>query len=137
MTRALSRELVSPQLLGSSRGALSGASVTSSSGFGDLPLDVPAARTRRRSWSPPGFLKLFCLRARELLSLTWADVKVDTSSGGVISLAHTKVGQLNAGFEAGVMLEPMAPKWFERACAAMLSGTSEDVYMFDGGEARF
>ena len=78
----------------------------------------------------------FC-RARELLSLTWADVKVDTSSGGAIFLGHTKVGQLNAAFEAGVMLEPMVPKWFERACAAMLSGTSEAVYMFDGGEARF
>ena len=52
-------------------------------------------------------------------------------------MAHTKVGQLNAAFEAGVMLEPMVPKWFERARAARLSGTSEDVYMFDGGEARF
>ena len=76
------------------------------------------------------------LRTRELLSLTWADVRVD-ASGGVISLAHTKVGQRSAAFEASVMLDPLVPRLFQRARAARARGTSENFYVFPGSEARF
>ena len=76
------------------------------------------------------------LRTRELLSLTWSDVRVD-AGGGVISLAHTKVGQRNAAFEASVMLDPLVPRLFKKARAARPRGTAEDFYVFPGSEARF
>ena len=77
------------------------------------------------------------LRTRELLSLTWADISVDRSGGGVISLAHTKVGQRNAAFEASVILDPVVPGLLRRARAQAVPGTSEDCYIFPGSEARF
>ena len=77
------------------------------------------------------------LRTREMLSLTYEDVRVDRSGGGVISLAHTKVGQQNAAFEASVMLDPLVPAAFARACAGAAAGTSKGFYIFPGNEARF
>ena len=77
------------------------------------------------------------LRTREMLSLTFADVKTDAKGGGVISLAHTKVGQQNAAFEASVMLDPIVPALYARAVAAVPAGTSPDFYIFAGSEARF
>ena len=77
------------------------------------------------------------LRTRELLSLTWADVQVDTNFSGVISLAHTKVGQRNASFEASVILDPLVGRLFLRAQAAREPGTGDDFYIFAGSEERF
>ena len=77
------------------------------------------------------------LRTRELLSLTWADVMVDRNFSGVISLAHTKVGQRNASFEASVILDPLVGRLFLRAQAAREPGTSDDFYIFAGSEERF
>ena len=77
------------------------------------------------------------LRTRELLSLTFRDVKIDQSGGGVISLAHTKVGQQNAAFEASVMLDPLVSAAYARACAGVAAGTSTEFYIFPGNEARF
>ena len=77
------------------------------------------------------------LRTRELLSLTWADVIVDKDGRGVISLAHTKVGQRNAALEASVILDPLVGRQFERALAARVPGTADDFYVFAGSEAKF
>ena len=77
------------------------------------------------------------LRTREMLSLTWADVAVDAYDSGVISMAHTKVGQRNAAFEASVMLDPMIPALYRRARAMIPPETGEDFYIFAGSEARF
>ena len=77
------------------------------------------------------------LRTRELLSLTWADVQLDSSDKGVISLAHTKIGQRTASFEACVMNDPMVGKLFRLARSRRTPGTSEDFYIFAGSEARF
>ena len=77
------------------------------------------------------------LRTRELLSLTWNDLSVDSSGGGVVSLAHTKVGQRNASFEAGVILDPLVPALFRRARSARPAVTADDFYIFAGSEVRF
>ena len=76
------------------------------------------------------------LRTRELLSLTWEDVRVDGDTG-VMSLAHTKIGQRTAAFEASVINDAMIPPLFRRARAARASGTSEQFYIFAGSEAWF
>lgn len=55
----------------------------------------------------------------------------------MISLAHTKVGQQNAAFEASVMLDPLVSAAYARACAGVAAGTSTEFYIFPGNEARF
>ena len=55
----------------------------------------------------------------------------------MISLAHTKVGQRTAAFEASVMNDPMLPALYRRARAERAEGTSENFYIFSGSEARF
>mgnify|MGYP003333833097 CR=1 FL=1 len=77
------------------------------------------------------------LRTRELLSLTWRDVRVDGDGGGVISLAHTKVGQRSAAFEACVTHDTVVCELYRLARRRRTAGTSEDFYIFPGSEARF
>jgi integrase len=77
------------------------------------------------------------LRTRELLSLVFADVGLDERGGGVISLAHTKVGQQNAAFEASVINDPLVPALYKRAVGSAPTGTSSNAYIFPGSEARF
>ena len=77
------------------------------------------------------------LRTRELLSLTWSDVMVEKDGRGVISLAHTKVGQRHAAFEASVILDPLVGQLFQRALKARTPGTSDDFYIFPAAEAKF
>ena len=62
---------------------------------------------------------------------------VDSKFGGVISLAHTKIGQRTAAFEASVILDPLVGRLFRKALAAREPGTGEDFYVFAGSEARF
>ena len=62
---------------------------------------------------------------------------VDSKFGGVISLAHTKVGQRTAAFEASVILDPLVGRLYRKARAARELGTGEDFYIFAGSEARF
>ena len=69
--------------------------------------------------------------------MTFEDIRVDGSGGGVISLAHTKVGQQNAAFEASVILDPLVPAAFAQACAHAAAGTSKNFYIFAGNESRF
>jgi integrase len=77
------------------------------------------------------------LRTREMLSLCWSDVSIDDRGRGAISLAHTKVGQRNAAFEAAVILDPVVGASFRRAASEVPRGTSRDFYIFPGTEARF
>ena len=69
------------------------------------------------------------LRTGEMLSLTWADVVVEGSSG-VIRLAHTKSGQRNAAFEASTIIDPMVVQLYKLARSRLLPGSSVDSYIF-------
>ena len=77
------------------------------------------------------------LTTRELLSLTWRDVKVDGDDRGVISLAHTKVGQRSAAYEASVINDPIVGRLFRLARLRRAPGTSDDFYIYPGSESRF
>ena len=76
------------------------------------------------------------LRTGEMLSLTWADVVVEGTSG-VIRLAHTKSGQRNAAFEASTIIDPMVVKRFKLALSSLPAGSSLEAYIFLPNRGKF
>ena len=69
-------------------------------------------------------------RTREMLSLTFEDVVLDSLDRGVIKLGHTKTGRRNAAFEASTFNDPLCGRLFRALRASLPKTTHPEHYIF-------
>lgn len=70
------------------------------------------------------------VRTHEMLDLLLGDVQIDAHDTGVINLRRTKSGQRNAGFEAGIILDPLVGRLWRLFLLQLLAECHPDLPIY-------
>ena len=76
-------------------------------------------------------------RTSEILSLVIGDIVTSEDQLGVIKLAHTKVGQRHAAFEASTILDPLVTKLWKIVRSRIPAGSSSNLWIYYRNTAKF